>query len=427
MQKNVGFVSFRIAGTDGVSLEIAKWADVFERNGWTCYYFAEELDTPAERSFVSKYAHFKNPVIDEINKKIYGRSVRDPELTAKIHHYRKRIKEELYQFVEKFNIDLLIPQNAVTIPLNISLALAITEMIGETGIKTIAHHHDFFWERKRFLRNCVWDYFNMAFPPHLPSIEHVVINTSGQNQLALRTGISSTLIPNVMDFNKPAPGIDDYNKDMREALGISDDEILVLQPTRVVQRKGIEHAIELVSRLGEKAVFVISHASGDEGHEYENRVREYANLMKIKAIFVSDLIAEKREIKDGKKIYTLQDIYPHADFVTYPSLIEGFGNAFLETLYFKKPILVNNYSIYFTDIKPKGFDVIEMDDFITDETVKRVKEILTDEEKRKTMVETNFDLARCFYSYEVLEEKLLDLITRFWGANQACSCSDNNS
>ncbi len=29
MQKNVGFVSFRIAGTDGVSLEIGKWADIF--------------------------------------------------------------------------------------------------------------------------------------------------------------------------------------------------------------------------------------------------------------------------------------------------------------------------------------------------------------------------------------------------------------
>ena len=28
--KNIGFVSTRIAGTDGVSLEIQKWADVKE-------------------------------------------------------------------------------------------------------------------------------------------------------------------------------------------------------------------------------------------------------------------------------------------------------------------------------------------------------------------------------------------------------------
>jgi len=30
--KNIGFISTRIAGTDGVSLEIQKWADVLERN-----------------------------------------------------------------------------------------------------------------------------------------------------------------------------------------------------------------------------------------------------------------------------------------------------------------------------------------------------------------------------------------------------------
>jgi hypothetical protein len=42
--KNVGFISTRIAGTDGVSLELEKWADVFKKFGWTSYYFAGELD-----------------------------------------------------------------------------------------------------------------------------------------------------------------------------------------------------------------------------------------------------------------------------------------------------------------------------------------------------------------------------------------------
>jgi hypothetical protein len=49
---------------------------------------------------------------------------------------------------------------------------------------------------------------------------------------------------------------------------------------------------------------------------------------------------------DGRKIYSLADIYPHADFVTYPSLIEGFGNAFLEAIYFRKPLLMQRYDGY---------------------------------------------------------------------------------
>ncbi len=30
LSKNIGFISVRFAGTDGVSLETAKWANIFE-------------------------------------------------------------------------------------------------------------------------------------------------------------------------------------------------------------------------------------------------------------------------------------------------------------------------------------------------------------------------------------------------------------
>ena len=183
-----------------------------------------------------------------------------------------------------------------------------------------------------------------------------MINSHASAQLSLRTGISSLVCPNVMDFANPPPPPDAYAADVRQALGLDEDELLILQPTRVVQRKGIEHAIELVHRLGRKAKLVISHASGDEGYDYERRLREYSDLMGVNTLFVSDIINEHRgTTDDGHKIYTLEDIYPFADLVTYPSTFEGFGNAFLEAVYFRKPIVVNNYSIYHKDIKPKGF------------------------------------------------------------------------
>jgi glycosyltransferase involved in cell wall biosynthesis len=416
VKKNVGFISFRLSGTDGVSLETKKWADIFTRNNCNCYYYGGELDAPPEVSFEVPEAHFKHPQIHEIYTQSFGQPRRPPELTAEIHKYREILKQSLYDFVAKYNIDLLIPENAITIPLNISLGMAITEFIAETGIYTIAHHHDFFWERKRFLRNCVWDYLNQCYPPHLNTIRHVVINTSGANQLALRTGISSTLIPNVMEFEKPAPGIDEYNADVRQALGVSDDELLVLQPTRVVQRKGIEHAIELVARMELPATLVISHASGDEGYEYQTRVKEYAELLGIKAIFVDEIIGDTRAtLPDGRKVYSLQDVYPHADLVTYPSLIEGFGNAFLETIYFRKPILVNNYSIYSHDIKPLGFQSIEMDDFISARTIRETKALLADPERIGKMVEHNYALALQYFGYKTLETKLWYLVKSFFG------------
>ena len=405
--KHIGFISTRIAGTDGVSLEIEKWAEVTESLGLKCFYFAGELDRQQERTYLVPEAHFTYPEIAEINQKCFGVTSRDRATTQKIHELKSTLKDHLYAFVEKFDIHLIVPENALTIPMNIPLGIAITEFIAETNFLTLAHHHDFYWERDRFAINAVSDYLRMAFPPDLPSIRHVVINSFADEQLSLRTGISARIAPNIMDFENPPPPPDDYTSDVRQSLGIGEDELFVLQPTRVVKRKGIEHAIELVHRLGMRAKLVLSHASGDEGDDYEQRIKEYSELMKVDTLFVSETINEKRGItQDGRKIYTLEDIYPYADLVTYPSTFEGFGNAFLEAIYFRKPVVVNLYSIYLKDIKPKGFSAIELDGYVTDVAVRKTRQILEDPELRKKMVDQNYEIAKAFFSYSILRNRL---------------------
>ncbi|MCL2481720.1 MAG: glycosyltransferase family 1 protein, partial [Spirochaetaceae bacterium] len=148
MGKNIGFISLRFAGTDGVSLETSKWASVLQEEGHECFYLAGEVDTPPERSMADPLLHFQSPIIKDLNKRIFGRSLRTKETTEVIYELKKAIKQKIYDFVNKFDIDLIIPENALTIPLNIPLGIAITDFIAETTIPTIAHHHDFFWERK---------------------------------------------------------------------------------------------------------------------------------------------------------------------------------------------------------------------------------------------------------------------------------------
>ncbi len=308
----------------------------------------------------------------------------------------------------------MIPENALAIPLNLPLGIALTEVISETGMPAIAHHHDFFWERQHFFVNAVWEYINMAFPPHLPSMKHVVINSSASNQLSLRTGISATIVPNVMDFDHPPPSVDPYASDVRQSLGIQDDELFILQPTRVVKRKGIEHAVELVHRLGMKAKLIISYASDDEEHDYELRIHDYSKLMKVDTVFVSKTIGDHRRYrKDGVKIYTLEDVYPHADLVTYPSDFEGFGSAFLEAIYYRKPVVVNTYSIYTMDIKPKGFSVIEIDGYVNDKAVRKTRDILKNTRHCQKMVDHNYKIASRYYSYATLHKKLKNLISDY--------------
>lgn len=412
----IGFVSTRFSGTDGVSLETQKWEQVLEGLGHQCFFFAGESERLHGESRTVPEAHFKHPVVEAIYKDAFSQSRRSIIITKQIDDLKDHLKEQLYSFVVDFGIHLLVVENALAIPLNLPLGIALTEFIAETAFPAIAHHHDFFWERKRFLTNCVWDYLNMAFPPHLPTIRHVVINSSGANQLSLRTGISAMMIPNVMDFDHPPPPPDEYVADLRKDVGVMPDEYFFLQPTRVVQRKGIEHAIELIHRMSLKARLVISHASGDEGHDYQERVHNYADLLNVPTTFVSELIREQRgTTPDGRKVYTLWDVYPMCDMVTYPSEIEGFGNAFLEAIYYRKPIVVNNYSIFAIDIKPKGFRVIEFDGYVTDETVRQVEESLLNPLLAAEMAEQNYELARRYYSYAMLERRLQTLLYECFG------------
>ena len=78
----------------------------------------------------------------------------------------------------------------------------------------------------------------------------------------------------------------------------------------------------------------------------------------------------------------------------------------LEAFYFKKPVVVNRYSIYVQDIEPKGFSVVEMDGYVTRETVDEVKKLLGDEEQRQEVVELNYRLAKRYYGYEALRNAL---------------------
>jgi glycosyltransferase involved in cell wall biosynthesis len=415
--KRIGFISTRFAGTDGVTLEARKWAQILSGMGHSCFWMGGVLDTPEDTSLRVPLAYFNHPEVADLQTKLFGVAVRNRPITNRIQSIKEQLKDELYQFIEKFGIEVLVPQNILAIPMHVPLGLAMTEVIAETTLPVIAHHHDFSWERERFTVNGVNDYLQSAFPPSLFQMEHVVINTMAQKDLARRFGLPSTVIPNILDFETFPPGIDEYNADLRREIGLAEKDIVILQPTRVVARKGIEHAIELVRRLKEpRAKLVISHPAGDEGSAYMQFLAERIADAQIDVRFIADRVGEFRGVNaEGKKVYTLFDVYPHADLVTYPSLYEGFGNAFLEAIYFGKPVVVNTYAVYARDIDPLGFKTIEMSQLVTNEVVDQTREILRNEGLRAEWAKTNYELGLKYFSYSVARRKLAARLANLFG------------
>ena len=412
----IGFIATRLHGKDGVTLEVEKWANVLSRLGHEIYYCAGELGGYAKGGTLIPELHFADQSVFALSQKAFGHNQdEDGDALADLIYSRAdEMRAPLRSFIRSNQLDLIIVQNALTIPMNLPLGVSLTGLIAELGIDTIAHHHDFFWERQRYQTNTILDLLDTAFPAKLPNIQHVTINSIAKARLNARRGISSTVIPNVMDFASPPPQLDNFNSNFRSDLGLQDDDLLILQPTRVVQRKGIEMSIEIVKRLDlPKPLLYISHRSDDEGSSYWRWLKREATVMGVDVQLIDHMIGSNRETINEHKIYSLWDAYINADLITYPSLYEGFGNALLETIFIGKLTVINRYPVYNADIKPIGFEFIELDGFVNEKSVQETRQLLNAPDEVRRITIKNYELAQEYFSLEVLETKLKDLLSKF--------------
>ena len=405
----IGIVAARLSGTDGVSLEVGKWVQVLEGLGHEVHYCAGELGGYAAGGKLVPRMHFNDPMILSLTRAIFNKgTVLPPEkILEEIDRISAEIKAALFEFIHANKIDLLIAENALAIPMNLPLAKAFSEVSVESGLPAIAHHHDYYWERERFQTNLLPEFIETYFPPDLPTMRHVSINSIAQRRLKQRRNIDSVVIPNVIDFSQPGKKSSGHPQAFRKALGLAADEPLIVQPTRVIQRKGIEMAIELLSRMALKQPkLFITHAAGDEGLDYWHWLQHEADMMGVSLQLVDRLVQDHA----GEHTFSLGDMYDEANLVTYPSTYEGFGNALIETVYYKRPVVVNRYPVYNSDIRPLGFQFIELDGFVSDEAVASADRIIQSPAFATDMIETNYALAEKNFSLQVLQQKLIQVL-----------------
>jgi glycosyltransferase involved in cell wall biosynthesis len=409
----VVILATRIAGTDGVSLEAVRWQEILKSMGHDVTLVAGKLD---KEGICIPELHFQWPRAFLLHEKVIFGNNRYEEVEAEIFEAAGLIEGKLREtFNHGREVDLLIVPNAFSIPMHFPLAVALARIIEEIKIPTIARHHDFWWERERFAKSTMFAFFKRWFPPQLATLKHVVVNSIAKKELEKRTGIKAELIPDTFNFNSKLDKLDSYSRNWRGDFGIAESDLVFLQPTRIVPRKRIEISIDFIKKLDDpRAVLVIAGYAGDEGKDYERDVHRHAMKARIRFLTIGDYVdSERRMFKVANnfshkehRIYSLWDCFANADFVTYPTKTEGFGNQFVETMYFKKPIIITPYPVFRKDIAPLGFKTVSMPGKVTKTAINQVKELVEDDKKRKGMVEFNFDLANENYDYSIVEKKL---------------------
>lgn len=447
---NIAMMHFRTGETDGVSLEMDKWRYVLEKQGHNVIYIAGSGNKLDKNLRIIEELHYKSPINDYIVDKAYvekDQLCSIEKLKIEIEKYADVIEGKLLKIIQEEEIELLIPNNVLSLGWNLGAGIATAKVIEKTGIKAIAHHHDFHWERELYSSpnyEFVSEILESVFPPQYKNLQHVVINGIAKRELKKRYGIEASIVPNVFDFEGMEMEYDGYNSGIKKDLGLSDDAIIFLQATRIVERKGIELAIDVISKLnshkqnligkelynGKKITssteFVLAFAGLNESKEYYQKLINKAKESGVKVIDVNHRISHKRQENEDEKIYSFWDAYLLADFITYPSLLEGFGNQFLEAIFAQKPLVIYEYPVFEDYIKGFGFEYVSLGNTvrkldnglvaISDEVAQQcaveVIDTLTNGKVYEDTIAHNYNVCKKNFSYSTLESILASLIGR---------------
>ncbi|HMB65720.1 MAG TPA: glycosyltransferase family 4 protein, partial [Patescibacteria group bacterium] len=321
---------------------------------------------------------------------------------------------------------------------------AFNNIITRYKIPTIATHHDFFWERKEFKTPCngfLKEYVNTYLPPRNDLIKHTVLSSIAQRELKKRRDIDSVVIPDIFDFSQDPWREDKFNQDLLGRIGVKDNDLLFLQATRIVPRKGIELAIDFASAFNKdmerlrgktlyngkkidadsRLVLVLAGYYEDSDKDYYLKIKEVAQDSGVEVKFVNHHIQARRSYNNGERKFSLWDIYVYSDLVTFPSIWEGWGNQFIEAVFARKPVVVWEYPVFKEDIKQEGYQIISLGDkllFDREEGLRRLppehlkgaietaKEWLLDPDLDKVLAD-NFDIGEKNHGFQVVEDFLV--------------------
>jgi mannosylglucosylglycerate synthase len=441
--KRVLICHYRVGRTDGVSLEITKRVSVLKEMGYKVYLLAGSGSDGAD--FIIPELDFDRPEIRKIAENSF-KTLKDytseRSLMENIDLYAGIIATRLKTILEKIKPDFLLIHNILSHGRHIASALAFYNILKESNIPSLATHHDFFWERVDFKDpSCmaIDKFLKKYVPPILPGLEHAVISTRAATSLFKRSLINASVIPDTLDFDMPSWEKDKFNKDFLKTFNLSEDDILVLQATRIVKRKGIELILPVLEKLNtkdflsqligkriyngktinenSKFVYILAGYAEQEAEEYLQTIISYLENKDIPYRNIQSKISAEREIDKSEKKFSIFDTYAYADIVSYPSLFEGWGNQFIEAVFAKKPIMVYEYPVFKTDIKPQGYEVINLGSVslrnpqtgflkLPDETIeavcnKVINTLLSSETTQK--LESNFNTAKKNNSRDTLK------------------------
>ncbi len=291
------------------------------------------------------------PLLSPIHPRVQRVQVEVLEKQEQTEEFTK-LKDDIKNDLGKLFSDLnfCIVHNIPSMPFNFAATAALNELADE--MKT----HFIFWLHDTAIVREEWQGFLDKFPVTLlhhknERITFVTPTSFRAKQFAslkepYRIG-GMIVVPNGVSVEEYLK-IDETTKQLMKHLGLSFNDFIILTPVRILPRKNIELALQVVRELnslsGKKRIRLLITGPSDTNREstvYENKLKEMVEALMLKdtVIFCNEWIALKRQFSDNKIVkWSVADVYNIADLVFIPSKEEGFGLPVIEAGAARKPI-----------------------------------------------------------------------------------------
>lgn len=177
------------------------------------------------------------------------------------------------------------------------------------------------------------------------------------------------------------------------------DRLLICTYSRIVEDKGVDTAIDVVTNLKNQGKNVTLDIYGPISSDYEE---EFSKLMENSG----DYINYKGVVDAGRAAETLKNYH----MLLFPTrhVSEGFPGTFLDAMEAGLAI-ISSYNNNFTDIVKEGENGYLLKNATVDDYATKITSLIDDSDMLKQMRKTSFEYSRN-YSSDVVLEKLLNYL-----------------
>ncbi len=468
-------VHFKLFGTDGVSLQSQELSKALGARGWQAFSCASDVPPHAEGLTLPELS-YQSPDAVELRKRVFATSESHPpasdgdSLVIEITERAERIRRQIEDYVDAWEIPLLHVRNIMSLPYNLPASLALYNLATERpDIGFLMQHHDIYWEgpnAKNFLTpyTQVDEMMDRIMCPSLPNAHHVLINPLAAEALRARKGIVGTVVPDGFDFDRDVPVIDEqaFRNQLQVLVGgprnVGADDLVVAMPARIAINKAIELAIQFVAalnlkrealegapdglglnrrRFGTTSSIVLLLPQGedlDDNRPYFERLLSYAQEVGIKLAYGGNIVVPDRRFQHGDPDhYPFYGTYRAVDLVCYPPEHEGFGNQAIETVWAKRPLVVLEYPVFKRFVRDHVPHYISLGDTeqlermeefgglhqlrhdILGSAVERAITVLMDHDLERRWTDENFTALRAFCGMDTVAAEYVRLYTELVG------------